>query len=203
MLLVGDNNTAGYTFNADQYWSGAGEISRTFTATATGSATSISFYLDSWISATAAKLRLRDSGGNLLGEGAFTAADGTGVLTATLSANPSITAGTDYRISLVVDTGYIRPWSDDASWGVNQQPTSTYTTPEDPMAIGGGYNKGAFAMWVEGSNASIVDVDGDNTLVDGQQGFSITTSGFSSDLTEARLKVGASTVALTGLTKVT
>ena len=47
--------------------------------------------------------------------------------------------------------------------------------------------------------ATITDVDTDETLIDGQTGVTLATSGFANDITTVNLKVGADRVALTNL----
>lgn len=86
---------------------------------------------------------------------------------------------------------------------------STYTD------AGNTYTSGSVGTWYQNGNSNstkldnfsaegwvdvrITDVDTDETVEDGQQDVSFTVSGFGSDITSASLRVGAQTVALTGL----
>tara|TARA_R110002049_G_scaffold127881_2_gene285036 strand:- start:740 stop:2299 length:1560 start_codon:yes stop_codon:yes gene_type:complete len=91
---------------------------------------------------------------------------------------------------------------------INDVVYNTYTDADNSLASGvvGIYAQGDLTRFDNFSATgvapafSIVNVDTDNTVTDGQQNVPFTVAGFAGDITSASLRVGADTISLTGLT---
>ncbi len=88
----------------DAFWNNAGHV-----AAATGTATSVNFYVPSWAGgATGMKICVYDNGGTLLGvSSVFAPADGTGLLNKSITLSGNITSGQTYKLVGTTTGGFV------------------------------------------------------------------------------------------------
>jgi hypothetical protein len=126
--LVGESSTGSYTGTSGTYTSAEWAF-RAFTATDTGTATSLYVYFyDAW-TANAVKLALWSSSGTLLAAtSAITSLGSPGWISGAIS-DTSITSAQTYYLGLRPDTGYIKMYQNAVQWGGGVDINSTYASP--------------------------------------------------------------------------
>lgn len=163
-MLVGDSNIEGSSdgnpANSAQAWS--------FTASASGSASSISFYVDSGNAASALQLGLYSSSngapGSLLGSASVSSPKAGAWNTATLSGGASVVSGTQYWLAVLSTAGGSVAFRDNASGTGCSTVVSTQSTL---AALSQTFSKGA--SWNGYCPASFY-VSGDGTQAQSSAG---------------------------------
>lgn len=152
--LIGEFSSAAFTEANDVYPSGDGEFYSTYTAATSGVAEAFHFYVSDWWTSASAKLRLRNSSGDLLDEVTLTSAAGTGLIEGVLSGGANIVAGEDYILGFICNTGNIQPFNDNVNSVLERQSASTYATAQDPLVAGSTIAKGQVQMYISGTEAT-------------------------------------------------
>ena len=152
--LVGEFSSAAFIEANDVYPNGDGEFYSTYTAATSGVAEAFHFYVSDWWTSASAKLRLRNSSGDLLDEVTLTSAAGTGLIEGVLSGGANIVAGEDYILGFICNTGNIQPFNDNVNSVLERQSASTYTTAQDPLVAGSTIAKGQVQMYISGTEAT-------------------------------------------------
>lgn len=165
-LLVGDSNTASYT-NTDPY-NGANRMQiRLFTASQSGTATSLNLYVSSWQLSTG-KLCIFDSSGNLLANTTGLNTGAPGVVGGAIS-SVSITSGSNYYLGFILDSQTNQQFFTDSTLSYIYAPSNSFTTPASfltsSIVTDNGYHR--FMMYADGtagSNTGVTPNAGSDTI---------------------------------------
>lgn len=152
-LLVGNNNTANYP-NTDGY-NGANRMQiRLFTASQSGTATSLNLYVSNWDTASG-KLCIFDVNGNLLANSASVNAGAPGIVGAAIS-NTNIVAGNQYYLGFILTGQAAQQFFTDATFSYIYAPSNSFTTPvsflTSNIVVDNGYRE--FMMYADGTLAT-------------------------------------------------
>lgn len=144
------------------------------TAVATGTATTVQLRIGDWAVGTAngVKVVIYDSGGNRLGiSGIFSSADGTGLLSKSISC--SITNGQDYDILIAPDTGYVSCVRYTDLTGITMSYVSaggfsSYASPPATIpSAAGTLSRFPYEVWLDGTTGGGGSTAGRNRMLMG------------------------------------
>lgn len=159
-----------------------GNDTQGLTASATGTAATLSISINNWLSATNIKACLYDED-VLVETVVIPSSVGTGVVDVALAGTTTITSGNLYRLALYSQSG--QDFTLDTDTGgltlrTENSGSGSYTTPIDPYPTGSfqSFNEYYWAVQDSGGGGrSITDIDTDNDVQAGQTNITITTVG--------------------------
>lgn len=192
-ILAGVIDDSTYDQTTTVINSNEGENAKLFVAVYGGTATGMEMFLVSKHTASAIKLTLRDSTGNLLTTGTITG--GTGWVPVALDTPTPIVKGESYYLGWIADQGYIKPRTDTTSWVDEYDSSSSFATPSDPLQGLSTIGKPRTALRLTGDADTLLVLD--DVLVEPGAGKQFVTI-VGPDLTEGSLLYGTSPSATTG-----
>jgi hypothetical protein len=151
-ILVGQDGTGWTEDNhvpqgagGNAVWLNAG-----YSPTVTATATTAKVKVTDWQSATKGKILVyRSSDGVLLASSSeFAPADGTGLLSKTISV--SVTIGTDLKLAWIADNYTQHTGNTGSSSFADNQSAMTYATPDDPLPAGSNGGR-EIILWLDGT----------------------------------------------------
>ena len=158
-VLIGNSNDSDYALTTGIYASTNGEMGYLLSAANSGNANALFIRISSFNTTTNLKILVRDSLGNLLASGIIPSSGGTGVRS--VSVTPfTVTAGQNYRLSIIPNTGSPRPFQNSLRGTVSRDTSSTYAATE-PVFVADSIDSGLrqFHMWVDGDIVAVPTID--------------------------------------------
>lgn len=156
-FLFGNNtldNDGGYALAADN----AAYDSDEYTATASGTLTSVYWYLGYWDGGNLKALvyDCDDSDALIATSAAKAMPGGTGWVEFTFASGPSITSGTTYQLALIGESGFVclMRYSTDSPGDVHLDDSGDYDSPPDPLGAGDQGVNYKFMCYAEGTAGS-------------------------------------------------